>query len=271
MSIFEAVFLGALQGVTEFLPVSSSGHLVLFQKILGIENPSLFFDVMLHIGTLASVLTALRKDIFALIKKPFQKLTLYITIATIPIIIAALLFSHKVEETFHTGRFLGFAFLVTSLLLAGCEYAVKKMQKKQKNSGEVNYLDAVVIGLFQALALVPGISRSGATLSSGLFRRLSRDFAARFAFLLSIPTILSALVYSLRDFAQAGNAEAAAGLSISAASIIAGTVTASVVGFFAVTLMIKIVRKKSLWGFAVYTCLLGILVLLDQFVLGIIF
>jgi undecaprenyl-diphosphatase len=127
----------------------------------------------------------------------------------------------------------------------------------------MNWLDALVIGIMQAIAIVPGVSRSGATLSGALSRRLNRDFAARFSFLLSIPAILGAAILQLKDVVKGG--ETAAGGGIGIAAIAAGTVSAAIVGFFAVRLMLKIVREKSLWGFAIYTAILGVLVLVDQF------
>jgi undecaprenyl-diphosphatase len=132
--------------------------------------------------------------------------------------------------------------------------------KKQEN---MNFLDALIIGIMQAIAIIPGISRSGATISGALFRKLERDFAARFSFLLSIPAILGALVLQVKDLLKSGAAETA-GESIGTAAVIAGTVTAAVVGFFAVKLMLKIIKEKSLYVFAIYTAVLGILILTDQ-------
>ena len=129
----------------------------------------------------------------------------------------------------------------------------------------MNWFDALVIGLLQAIAVIPGVSRSGATLSGSLSRGLNRDFAARFSFLLSIPAILGAAVFQIRDLLKGGAVDTTAGAGIGAAAIIAGTLSAAVVGFFAVRLMLKIVREKSLWGFAIYTGILGLLVLIDRF------
>jgi undecaprenyl-diphosphatase len=283
MSVIHAVLLGIIQGLTEFLPVSSSGHLVLFQKLFGIAEPALLFDTMLHAGTLAAVAAVLWKDIWAVLRKLNQPLTAYLIIATIPTVIAALVFRKPLERAFETGRFLGFAFLLTSALLAGAELlakrsagkrAVNRAVRRAASSSSMGWLDALVIGVMQAVAIIPGVSRSGATLSGALSRRLDRDFAARFSFLLSIPAILGAAVFQLKDLAKGDTAEAsgaAGGGGIGAVAIIAGTISAAVVGFFAVRLMLKIVREKSLWGFAVYTGILGLLVLLDQFVLKLVF
>ena len=270
MNILTAIVLGVIQGLTEFLPVSSSGHLVLFQKIFGIEEPALLFDTMLHVGTLAAVFAVLWKDIWAILKKLYQPLTAYLIIATIPTVIFALAFRAPIEKLFETGKFLGVCFLITSALLATAELLSRRAaaagdgaDNGLKKPGEMNWLDALVIGIMQAIAIVPGVSRSGATLSGALSRRLNRDFAARFSFLLSIPAILGAAVLQLKDVVKGG--ETAAGDGIGMAAMVAGTLSAAVVGFFAVRLMLKIVREKSLWGFAIYTAILGLLVLVDQF------
>jgi undecaprenyl-diphosphatase len=273
MNIIHAVLLGIIQGLTEFLPVSSSGHLVLFQKIFGVSEPTLLFDTMLHAGTLAAVVAVLWKDIWAILRKLIQPLTAWLVIATVPTVIAALVFRKPLERAFETGRFLGFAFLATSALLAAAELLAKKnaaSRETAKNAAETNWLDALVIGVMQAIAIIPGVSRSGATLSGALSRGLDRDFAARFSFLLSIPAILGAAVFQLKDLVKGDTAEAAAD-GIGTAAMIAGTLSAAIVGFFAVRLMLKIVREKSLWGFAVYTGVLGLLVLLDQFAFKLVF
>jgi len=270
MNIINAVMLGIVQGLTEFLPVSSSGHLVLLQKIFKIREPSLFFDTMLHVGTLIAVLTVLWKDIFEILKKPIQKLTGCLIIATIPAVIAALLFKDAIEDVFVTGRFLGVCFLITSALLITAELLSKRAKKTASSGGEadnaekMNWLQALFIGAMQALAIPPGVSRSGATISGSLFCKLERDFAARFSFLMSIPAILGAVVMQSKDLIKHGAAESS---NFGTAEIIAGTVTSAVVGFFAVKFMLKIIKEKSLFGFAVYTGVLGIIVLIDQAVL----
>jgi undecaprenyl-diphosphatase len=271
MSIIQAVILGIVQGLTEFLPVSSSGHLVLLQKIFDIKEPPLLYDTLLHVGTLAAVFVVLWKNIFDILKKIIQPLTLYLIIATIPIVIVALTFGDMIDHAFESAQFLGFCFLITTALLVTAEQLSKRAMNSNslKENGKMNWLDALVIGILQAVAIAPGISRSGATISAALFRKLDRDFAARFSFLLSIPAILGALVLQTKDLVKGGTGEASE--SISAAAIIAGTLTSAVVGFFAVKWMLKIIREKSLYGFAIYTGVLGILVLLDQFVTKIVF
>jgi undecaprenyl-diphosphatase len=282
MNIIHAVLLGIIQGLTEFLPVSSSGHLVLFQKLFGISEPALLFDTMLHVGTLAAVVAVLWKDIWALLRKLNQPLTVYLIIATVPTVIAALVFRKPLERAFETGHFLGFAFLLTSVLLAGAELLAKRDAGKngitiravRRTAFTMGWFDALAVGVMQAIAIIPGVSRSGATLSGALSRRLDRDFAARFSFMLSIPAILGAAVFQLKDLmngdgVETGRVIAANGIGV--AAMIAGTLSAAIVGFFAVRFMLKIVREKSLWGFAIYTGVLGLLVLLDQFVVKLVF
>jgi undecaprenyl-diphosphatase len=275
MSIVHAIILGIVQGLTEFLPVSSSGHLVLLQKLFGIEEPAMFFDTMVHLGTLLAVCMVLWKDIVAILRRIVQPLTGYLILATIPAVVAALVLRGPIEYAFESGQFLGFSFLITTALLCTAELLSRRARSGEgiindeglKKAEDMKWLDALIIGLLQAVAIIPGISRSGATISGALSRRLDRDFAARFSFLLSIPAILGALVLHTKDLVHDG----AATEGIGAAAIIAGMVSAAVVGFFSVRLMLKIIRERSLFGFAIYTAILGILVLIDQFGTHIVF
>ncbi|MCL2196025.1 MAG: undecaprenyl-diphosphate phosphatase [Treponema sp.] len=272
MSLLEGIILGIAQGLTEFLPVSSSGHLVLMQKIFKVEEPSLFFDTMLHLGTLTAVFAVLWKDIWEILKKPFQKLTLFLIIATIPAVIAALVFDDSIESIFLSGYFLGWCFLITCALLVAAELLSRRAVKNDNNlkkAQSMTWLHALFIGFMQALAIPPGISRSGATISGALFCKLDRDFAARFSFLMSIPAILGAVVLQTKDLIQGSAAQSE--ISINAGAVITGTLFAAAVGFFAVKFMLKIIKEKSLFGFAIYTGLLGILVLIDQFVTRFVF
>jgi undecaprenyl-diphosphatase len=260
MTVLEAIILGAVQGLTEFLPVSSSGHLVLFQKILGTSGPALFFDTMVHGGTLIAVFAVLWPDIWSLLKRPVQPLTAYLILGTLPAVVVALAFSDAIEGAFESGAFLGFAFLITALLLALAEILSKRARRLRQKE-EMTWADSLIIGIYQALAIIPGVSRSGSTLSASLARGLNRDFAARFSFLLSIPAILGALVLQLKDLV----AGSAPGINAGVLPLAAGTISAGAVGFFAIKIMLKLVRERSLWGFAAYTGALGLLVLTDQY------
>ena len=275
MSVCEALILGIVQGITEFLPVSSSGHLVLLQKVFGIEEPVLVFDTAVHGGTLLAVLVVLRQDIWNILRKIFQPLTLFLIIGTIPAVIAALLFKNQIERVFSSGTFLCFAFLGTSALLFLSERIYSRSGRNgglpakiegeplKRFQNEMNWLDALVIGLFQAAAILPGLSRSGATISAALFRGLNRDFAARFSFLLSIPVILGALVLQTADLYKTGEIATLGGIGILPLTI--GVISACVTAFFSIKFTMKIVREHSLLGFSVYTGILGILVFVDRF------
>jgi undecaprenyl-diphosphatase len=184
-------------------------------------------------------------------------------LGTLPAVAVALAFSGAIEGAFESGAFLGFAFLITALFLALAEILSKKARRLRQKE-EMTWADSLIIGIFQAIAIVPGISRSGSTLSASLGRGLNRDFAARFSFLLSIPAILGALVFQIKDLAGAGISGAGLG-GIGFLPLAAGTITAAAVGFFAIKVMLKLIRERSLWGFAVYTGVLGLLVLTDQY------
>lgn len=269
MGIFEAVLLGVLQGLTEFLPVSSSGHLVLMQKIFDISEPTLLFDTMLHLGTLAAVFVALRKDIWAIMKRPFQKLTWLVILATVPTVVIALLFRDAIEAAFHSGSTLGFGFLITAALLVFSEF-LSSRSGPARGEKEMGVLDALLIGTLQGVAILPAISRSGSTIAGALSRRLDRDLAARFSFLMSIPAILGAAVLQGMDLLDPEAADVAFG-GISAAAVIAGTLSAAVVGFFAVSFMLKMIRERKLTPFALYVAVLGAAILADQFIFHIFF
>lgn len=258
MNVIEAVILGVVQGITEFLPVSSSGHLVLTQKILGVSEPTLLFDTMLHLGTLVAVFIVLRKDIWALLKKPFQRLTWLLIAATVPTVIIALLFKDVIETAFHSGSTLGWEFLVTAVILLAAE-KLASGAGKGRGEEEMSWLDAIIIGTLQGIAIMPAVSRSGLTIAGALARKLDRAFAARFSFLLSIPAILGAVVFQGKDLLEG----TASGSGLSTA-VVVGTIVAAAVGVVAVKFTMKVIREGSMRGFAAYVGVLGILVLLDQ-------
>ncbi|MDR1073977.1 MAG: undecaprenyl-diphosphate phosphatase [Treponema sp.] len=256
MTIFQSIVLGAVQGITEFLPISSSGHLVLLQKILNIDEPSLFFDTMVHVGTLGAVVIVLQREVLAMLKKPFQQLTLLLVVATLPTVAAALLFKDTIENAFQGGALLGPAFLFTACALALSEWvSARAAHAPSKHLDEIKLSDALVIGVCQSLAILPAVSRSGLTLAGSLLRNIDRGDAARFSFLLSIPAILGALVLQVASLGEGGPA-------ISPVPLAAGTLTAFATGLLSIKLMLKIVREKRLFGFAIYTAALGILCLI---------
>ncbi len=256
MNTIQAIILGIIQGLTEFLPISSSGHLVLFQKIFGINEPTLIFDTMVHVGTLAAVITVLWKDIFSLLKKPFQRLTWLLIAGTIPTGIIGVMFKDSFEALYKSGSTLGFEFLVTGMVILLAE----RLNSGRKHAEETSYLDAAFIGVMQGAAILPAVSRSGLTISGALMRDLDREFAAKFSFLLSIPAILGAAVFQVKDILDAGVTD------IITAPIAAGTIAAAVAGYFSVRFMILLIKKGSMKVFSYYVFALGALVLIDQYI-----
>jgi undecaprenyl-diphosphatase len=231
---------------------------VLAQKILGISEPSLLFDTMLHLGTLIAVFVVLWKDIWALLKRPFQRLTGLLIAATVPTVIFALLFKDAIEEAFSSGSTLGWEFLATAVILLVAERLSAGVEKGRDETA-MSWFDAIVIGALQGIAIMPAVSRSGLTIAGALARKLDRGFAARFSFLLSIPAILGAAVFQGKDLIE--TAGASGGLSM---PVVVGTLVAAAIGFIAVKFMMRIIREGSMRGFAIYVAVVGVLVLLDQ-------
>lgn len=258
MNLWEAAILGLVQGLCEFLPVSSSGHLVLLQKIFGIEEGLLFFNSMLHLGTLFAVFAVFYKPIWALLKKPLQKKVYLLVCATAVTTALALLFEEEIDALFG-GGLLGVGFLMTSLILLLSE----RFARGKKRAEDLSYPGAAAVGLIQAVAIMPGVSRSGSTIAASRFFGLSKDEAAEFSFLLSIPPILGSVLLECLDLAKEG-----VGV-VEPLHVAVGMLFAAASGYLAIRWMLKLIREKSLWGFALYTGLLGLFVLLDQHVLHI--
>lgn len=263
MTVLQAVILGIIQGITEFLPVSSSGHLVLLQTVFGINEPGILFDVILHIGTLIPVLIIFWKDIAGLIKKPFQKMSYLLVLATLPTVVAALLFGDQIDVLFSGAQYLAIGFFVTAIVLMYADRA-SNGHKKVEN---ISYFDALCVGIMQALAVIPGISRSGSTIAGGLFRNFSRESAARFSFLLSIPAIVGATVLQVRNIVT-GRVILE---ELSLLPTIFGFVASMLAGYLSIRFMLEIIKKSKLSWFSYYTIVLGILILVDQFITNIFF
>ncbi|MGI6168398.1 MAG: undecaprenyl-diphosphate phosphatase [Christensenellales bacterium] len=259
MSILAAVVLGLVQGLCEFLPVSSSGHLLLLQDAFGLTEGALgqsamAFDIMLHLGSLLAVFLLFRKDVAELIRHPLGKKMRYLIVATLPIVIVVILLGDRIDELFQ-GKYLGLSFLLTAVLLSLSELGSKRRTKEKKNIGLPQVLG---MGLMQAVGVLPGVSRSGATISGGLMTGLSRSRAAKFSFLMSIPAILGSAVMAGKDIVQDGLGEVSWGIMLIAMA------TAFVSGFFAIRFMLKLLKKYRLYGFALYVLLLGIATLIGQ-------
>lgn len=259
MSILEAIFLGILQGLTEFLPVSSSGHLLLFQNILGLEETPLFFSIMLHIGTLVAVFLVFRKDILSLIRHPFSKVTKMLVLATVPTVIFAVIFKLLLGDAFE-GAYLGFGFMVTGILL----YCMDFFPEGERELAQITPRDALIMGCAQGLGTLPGVSRSGSTIAGGSVTGLTRNALARFSFLMSIPAILGALVLDIKDLNF--SAIASGELGVSWLTIIVGMVFSAAVGYVAVKWLLKLITTKSLRPFAYYTFALGFLCVVDKYI-----
>lgn len=258
MHVLQAAFLGLVQGLTEFLPVSSSGHLVLFQNIFKIEEATQAFDILLHMATLIGVFIYYWQDIWELIRKPFQRTTYLLIFATIPTVIIALLFNDKINEVFGAGKYIGFNFIITGLILL---YADTRTNGKKKIKN-MSYFDALVVGTLQGVAIMPAISRSGMTISASLSRGLTRDNAARFSFLLSIPAILGAMVLTIKDMITG---DVVIAESIGMLPMIVGFVVAAISGYLAIRFMVEIIKKGKLKWFAIYVFVLGVFLIADQF------
>ncbi len=261
MSIMQAFWLGLVQGITEFLPISSTGHLDLVQRLFGFSTENfLSLDVLLHLGTLAAVVVVYWKRLWNMVRHPVKSELWLLVVATIPTVIAALLFKDSLDRL--SGEYIGFAFLITTLILwlsdlvSGVSFQTK----------EVKWYNALVMGVMQAVAILPGISRSGSTISGGIATGLSRKRAADFAFLMSVPAILGAIVL---EFMHSGSSvfDAATIQQMGGwLPLIVGVITSAAFGFLAIKFMLSIVRRVRLIWFGVYTGVLGIAILLDQYV-----
>lgn len=263
MDILKAVVLGLIQGLTEFLPVSSSGHLTLFQGLFGMQEATGTFNIILHVATLIGVIVVYWQDIWSLIKRPFQRTTYLLIAGTIPTVIIALLFADLIDKTFAGGKFLGFNFIITGIVLLYAD-SRRPGKKKMKN---MSLADAFIIGTMQGVAICPAISRSGMTIATSLSRSLDRENAARFSFLLSIPAILGAMTLAIKDIVTG---DVSIGDSIGILPMVFGFIAAAVSGYFAVRFMLSIIRKKKLRIFAVYVFALGAFLILDQYIFNIV-
>ena len=257
MKILQAAILGLIQGLTEFLPVSSSGHLTLAQTMFGITEGGQSFSILLHVATLVAVFIVFWPEISDLLRHPFQRTTYLLIAGTIPTVIIALVFGDWIDKLFAGGGLLGVCFIITGVILLLAD-RIRPGKKRIKN---MSIFDAMVVGVFQGIAICPAISRSGMTLTGSLSRGLNRKEAAHFAFLLSILSILGALVLDIAD-SLGGETTVVEVMGI--APTIVGFVVAAVTGYLALRLMLRVVEKGRLHYFSYYVFVLGALVLVDQ-------
>lgn len=264
MSLIEAIILGIVQGLTEFLPVSSSGHLEIVKRLFGgntVPEESMFMTVVLHAATALATVVIYRKDIVNIFKGIFKfqwndetKFATFIVISMIPAAIVGILLEDEIEDLFKGELTLvGAMLIVTSLLLVLADRA-KKTHKK------VNAFEAAVIGISQAIAILPGISRSGATISTSVLLGIDRDKAARFSFLMVIPLILGKMILDLKDIFSGEVATQPETLPL-----LAGFAAAFIVGLFACKLMIRLVKKAKLTSFAIYCFIVGLIAVASKF------
>lgn len=244
MSYSQAVFLAIIQGLTEFLPVSSSGHLVIFQKLFNLAEPPVLFDVLVHLGTLGAVAIYFRKTLVKL----SQKTIWLIIFGTIPAAIVGLFLQNYISQIFDSLRLVGISLLITAALL----FSTKRFKSLKRHFNSLKWLDAVVVGIFQALAIIPGISRSGSTIVSGLWRGFDRKTAFQFSFYLAIPAIFGALVLQIPDLTYSSSGYLGQGFL--------GMVIAGIVGYGALKILEKILYQARFWLFGVYCLILGIIV-----------
>lgn len=254
MTAFEALILGLVQGLTEFLPVSSSGHLLLLQNIFGIQENKVFISIILHLGTLFAVVAVFYKDIIDLFRAPYKNL-LYLILATLPATAVIFLVGDRLDS-FFTETFLCFGFLITAAVL----FITEIMQKKAVSASPLNAKTALVMGGAQSVAaLVPGISRSGSTIAAGLMCGTQRSQVAKFSFLMSLPAIAGATLMSLVK--EGGELVA----SVGAANILIGLAAAFLSGLIAIRFMLKIIQKCNYKWFSLYLLLLFCLVFTNAF------
>ena len=253
MTLIEGLLLGALQGLTEFLPVSSSGHLALAQQLMpGFEQPGLLFDVVLHLGTLVAVIIYFRQDIKQLLTSPFRndikavqerRYLRLLIVGSIPTAIIGLILKDTVEELFHRPLIVGALLLATGLLLFVAERFRSSGRKR------LTLADSLITGLAQGVAVLPGISRSGATIAALMLRGVDGQTAARFSFLLALPAVGGAALVSLKDVEQLPQGEI--GIYLAGAGI------SCLVGLICIHALLGIIRQKRLYYFSLYCWLVG--------------
>jgi undecaprenyl-diphosphatase len=264
MPLYQVIVLAIIQGLTEFLPISSSAHLALAPWLFGWKDPGLVFDIALHAGTLAAVVIYFFRDWVHIIGQAFgfhvrhdrdlspnPRLLWYIVIGTIPVGLAGLLFSKQAETTWRNPYLIGAMLIAVGILM----WIAESMASSRKNISHVTLEDAGIIGMAQALAVVPGTSRSGITITAGLFRDLNRESAARFSFLLSTPAIAAAALKGMWDIRKHGGIPPDMRLPFIVGIIVSGLVGAIVIGFF-----LQYLRRNTLKPFVYYRIIFGIIV-----------
>lgn len=275
MTLIQAIILGIFQGISEFLPISSSGHLVILQHFFGIKEGNLFFTEMLHFGTLISIVIVYFNDIIKIIVEFFkmlgsgiknkkfkivndyQKLALLIIIGSIPTAIIGFLFEDFFKNLYSSSILpIGVAFLITGLLL----WIANKKPHENKKVRNMTILDSLTIGIFQGIAIIPGISRSGSTIVAGLLRGLDRSLATEFSFLLALPATFGAGLFGITDVIKTGSAAVIDG------PLIIGILLSTIVGVFAIKFLIKMLKKDKLHYFSYYLWIIGFITIISHLI-----
>jgi undecaprenyl-diphosphatase len=253
MDIFQAIILGIVQGISEWLPISSKSHLIIIQQLFGLVQPAIF-DLMLHIGSLIVVIFVFWKDIWKLIKGVFTgdkksiKYVWYMIVASIPVAIIGFVFQKQIEAALSNMYILGFGFLFTALILFLSKFTFVRSVK----SKSLNVWNSLIIGISQVLSVLPGVSRSGTTISTGMIIGADKKEVAKFSFLIFIPAILGATLLEFKDIGMITNIPA----------MIIGMIFTMITGYIALKLLMNIIEKDKFWYFSIYCFILGIIVLM---------
>lgn len=271
MSLVQAIVLGIVQGLTEFLPISSSAHLIIVPWLFGWEESGLAFDVALHMGTLVAVLAYFRRDLIGMaialprgvirgnpLADPLSRLALIIVLGSIPAAVVGLLAQDAIDNFFHSGGGGNRAIALVAALLIGLGallWLAERVASHLRPLSSIDGRDGLLIGLAQALALLPGVSRSGSTITAGLFMGLRRDAAARFSFLLGVPAFVGAGILEGIDLLGTGLAPGEGG------AFVAGMISAFVVGYAAIAFLLRYLQKRSTMIFVIYRFALGLMLL----------
>lgn len=275
MTLVQAIILGIFQGIAEFLPISSSGHLVILQHFFGIREGNLFFTEMLHFGTLISIVIVYFNDIIKIvvefikmvkncivnrklkIRNDYQKLGILIIVSSIPTAVIGLAFEDFFEKLYSSSILpIGIAFIVTGILL----WIANNKSYENKRVRNMSFLDGLIIGTFQGVAIIPGISRSGSTIVAGLFRGLNRSLATEFSFLLALPATFGAGLLGIREVIKT-NSQVAFTMPL-----IIGVSLSTIVGVFAIKLLIRILKKDKLHYFSYYLWIIGLITIVSSFI-----
>lgn len=268
MEIWHAIVLGLIQGLTEFLPVSSSGHIALFQSIFGLaDDNAMFFSIILHLGTLVAVCIVFRKAILNLFKKPFKLLGMLV-LASVPAAVTGLLFEYFDLDAVLLGEYKGIILAVFFTVTAAVLFVTEIVAKRRQNVLPLNLKHSLAMGFAQAVAVLPGISRSGSTICAGTLAGADKEEVAEFSFLMSIPIILGSFLVELaiklykgeiqQEFA--GSDGVTYGLCIAI-----GFIVSALAGLFAIKLMLKVIKKSNFKWFSLYLILLAVTCVILQF------